>query len=419
MSVNVAIHAAIDPLAAGGAQTSTVSLVRGLKPHTGAVAATLICPPAVESALRDIAAPEFGVHAWAHTFPWYRKSEAEEIAARSIPQRLFEEAKATLKGVRASRDRDRILRGLGAEILHFPYQVTFDSDLPTIYEPWDLQHIVLPDMFTPGERAWRTGLFSRACERASLVVCATHASKRDFVDLLGIRPQKIMVIPRDSRLMQRAPPAEEGNRILARFGVSRGSFLLYPAMTFAHKNHVRLVEAIAILRDRHGLLIPVVCSGRKHAPHWPPIEDALRKWGLEGQIRFVGAVSDLDLAALFDGARAMVFPSRFEGLGLPLLEAMQYRTPIAAANASCIPEVVGDAAVLFDQDDPEAIASALYQVWSDGALRERLVIAGEAQRARNSWDHAAVAYLAAYRFVAGKTPVVGDRERLEAGLSSP
>jgi glycosyltransferase involved in cell wall biosynthesis len=418
VSVNVAIHAAIDPRAAGGAQTSTVSLVRGLKPHVGAVSATLICPPAVEAALKEVAAPEFRVHAWSHTFPWYRKTEAEENASRSLPVRLVEEAKATLKGLRASRDRDRILKGLGAELLHFPYQVTFDSDLPTIYEPWDLQHIVLPDLFTPGERAWRTALFSRACDRASLVVCATHASKNDFIEYLGIAPEKILVIPRDSRLMQSAPAAVEGDRILAGFGVARNGFLLYPAMTFAHKNHVMLIEALAILRDRHGVRAPLVCSGRKHAPHWPPIEMALTKWDLEDQVRFVGAVSDLELAALFDGARAMVFPSRFEGLGLPLLEAMQYRTPITAARASCIPEVVGDAGFFFNQEDPESIADALLQIWQDASLRARLVGAGEVQRARNSWEHAALTYLSAYRLVAGKPAADGDQARLKAGLAT-
>ncbi len=417
MRVSVAIHAAIDPRAAGGAQTSTVSLVRGLKPHAGAVNATLICPRPVEAALREVAGPEFGVHAWNHTFPWYRKSADDEARQRTGPLRLVEEFRLAVRSLRSSRERDGILRRLGAEVLHFPYQVCFDSDLPTIYEPWDLQHLILPDLFTPGERAWRTDLYSRACARASLVVCATRSSKLDFVRLLGLEPSKVLVIPRDSRLMHAPPGEAEAAEALARFGATGGNYILFPAMTFAHKNHVRLLEALALLKARQGLVLPLVCSGRQHAPHWAPIEDALHRWSLADQVKFVGAVSDTELAALYSGARALVFPSRFEGLGLPLLEAMQYGLPISASNASCIPEVVGDAGLLFDPDDPESIAGALALIWEEAALRERLVAAGQRQRARNSWERAALTYLAAYRYVAGQPLQEGDRARLEAGLA--
>jgi len=415
LSINVAIHAAIDPRAAGGAQTSTVSLVRALKAHCADVKATLIGPPAVEVALREVASPEFGVHAWGHTFPWYRKTAEEEARAVAPDPKI--EAKEAAERERLRGQRDATLRDLGAEVLHFPYQVTFDSDLPTIYEPWDVQHLVLPDLFTRGEREWRSALFKRASSRAKLVVVATHASKNDLVSLLGIPTDKIAVIPRDSRLMQ-APPSDAARKTsLGELKVTQ-PFLLYPAMTFAHKNHVKLIDALALLRDRYGIVIPLVCSGRKHAPFWPTVEAALSKHRMESQVNFVGAVSDAQLAALYSSAVAMVFPSRFEGLGLPLLEAMQFDLPIVAATASCIPEVVGQAGLLFDQENPEAIALVLRKVWADEALRADLVQKGRRQRAANSWEQAGRTYLAAYRFCAGREMTNVDRAMLDASLVS-
>lgn len=415
MSVNVAIHAAIDPRAAGGAQTSTVSLVRALKAHSADIKATLIGPPAVETALREVASPEFAVHAWGHTFPWYRKTAEQE--GRAVATDPKAEAREAVEREHLRGQRDATLRSLGAEVLHFPYQVTFDSDLPTIYEPWDVQHLVLPDLFTPGERDWRSALFTRACGRAKLVVVATHASKNDLVSLLGIAAEKIAVIPRDSRLM-RSPASDAARKAaLAELKVAE-PFLLYPAMTFAHKNHVKLIAALALLRDRHGVVIPLVCSGRKHAPFWPTIEAALSKYRMEKQLHFVGAVTDAQLAALYSSATAMAFPSRFEGLGLPLLEAMQFDLPIAAANASCIPEVTGDAALLYDQESAEDIAESLRRIWLDEGIRNDLVQKGRRQRAANSWEQASRTYLAAYRFCAEREMTGEDRARLDASLVS-
>jgi glycosyltransferase involved in cell wall biosynthesis len=415
MTLRIAIHSAINPREAGGAQTSTVSLVRALKAHVSDVHATLIGPPAVEAALREIASPEFNVCAWRHTFPWYRKTVEEE--ARVEVADAGTEARQAAEQEILRVERDATLRGLGAEVLHFPYQVTFDSELPTIYEPWDLQHLVLPDLFTPGERKWRTALFSRACARASLVVVATHASKKDLVSLLGVPAGKIAVIPRDSRRMEIPVSDEARKALLAEMKVSQ-PFVFYPAMTFGHKNHVKLIEALALLRDRKNLVIPLVCSGRKHAPFWPTVEEALVKYQLEKQVHFVGAVTDEQLAALFSSTTALAFPSRFEGLGLPLLEAMQFGVPIAASNTSCIPEVVGDAALLFDQEDPEAIAMALERLWKDEALRHDLSAKALVRRRTNTWDEAAKTFIAVYRHCAGRDVSSEDRSRIERSLAA-
>lgn len=415
MGLHVAINASLDSRAAGGVQTNFVALLRSLKARVGDLSATLLSPPAIADPLRDEVSPHFDVHAWAHTFPWYRKTAEEE--ARAAAPDSGQLAKEERERERLRGERDATLRKLRAEVVHFPHQVVFDTELPSIYEPWDLQHMALPDLFTPGEREWRTALYGRACRRARLVVTATRATKRDLVSMLGIDAGKILVIPRGSREL--APPASDVERLAALTELKvEGRYLFYPAMSFPHKNHIRLLEALAILRDRHGLVVPLVCSGRKHAPFWPTVEAVLAKYRLEPQVSFVGAVTDAQLAALFASATALAFPSRFEGLGLPLLEAMQFGVPIAASNTSCIPEVVGAAALLFDQEAPEAIAAVIRRLWSDEALRRDLSAKALVQRHANTWDDAAQTFIAAYRYCAGRDLSVEDRSRIDSGLAA-
>lgn len=412
MSIHVAINASLDPRQAGGVQTNAVSLFRALKAHAMDLRATLVCPPAIAQPLRDEVVPPFDVLSWTHTFPWYRAGTNETSNVNASVN-----AKLARERDNMREDRDKTLRNTGAELLHFPHQVAFDSELPTIYEPWDLQHLVLPDLFTQGEREWRTALYSRACERAKLVVTATRATKRDLISLLGVPAEKILVIPRSARELSK--PKSEAQRLNALHSLGVATpFLFYPAMSFPHKNHVRLLEALAILRDRYRQNVPLVCSGRQHAPFWPTVQSVVERLKLESQVRFVGAVTDDQLSTLFVSARAMAFPSRFEGLGLPLLEAMQFGVPIAAANASCIPEVVGDAALLFDQEDPEAIAAAIFRLWSDEELRRQLSARALARRSANSWKEAGKIFLSAYRYCADRGVTEEDHRRLTEGLSA-
>ncbi len=414
MSLHVAINASLDPRAAGGVQTNFVSLLRSLKARGGGMRATLLAPPAIVGPLCDEVSPNFDVHGWSHTFPWYRKT-AEDEARMAAPD-AAQLAKEERERERLRMERDTTLRKLRAEVVHFPHQVVFDTELPSIYEPWDLQHIALPDLFTRGEREWRTALYSRACRRARLVVTATRATKRDLVSMLGIDAGKILVIPRGSREL---PNVTEAERMAAQRELKvQGPYLFYPAMSFPHKNHIRLLEALAILRDRHGLIVPLVCSGRKHAPFWPTIEAMLAKHRLENQVSFVGAVTDTQLAALFVGATALAFPSRFEGLGLPLLEAMQFGVPIAASNTSCIPEVLGEAGLLFDQEDPEAIAAVIRLLWNDEALRRDLSAKALVQRRANTWDAAAETFIEAYRYCAGHGLSADEKFRIDSGLAA-
>jgi glycosyltransferase involved in cell wall biosynthesis len=189
-------------------------------------------------------------------------------------------------------------------------------------------------------------------------------------------------------------------------------------MSFPHKNHIRLLEALAILRDRHNLIVPLVGTGRIYKPHWPYIMEKAARFKLLDQVHLFGQVTEEELNAMFALARFMVFPSLFEGLGLPVLEAQQLGVPVLSSTASCIPEVAGDGALYFDPEDPEGIAAAIHRVYEEPELLPSLVERGAANLQRFSWPAAAATFAACYRSAAG-LPLDDEQAALLAAALAP
>jgi glycosyltransferase involved in cell wall biosynthesis len=185
-------------------------------------------------------------------------------------------------------------------------------------------------------------------------------------------------------------------------------------MTFPHKNHMTLLRALAHLRAKKQLRIPLVMTGRPYEPYWPVLERSIVQLGLADQVRVLGSVSELALAALYRAAHAVVFPSSFEGLGLPLLEALKHRTPIIAANATAIPEVVGRAGILFEPFDYLALAETMDRAWREpGWVRQPLEHA-EKQLELFDWGNARRTYMALYRKIMGAGLNADDERLLQA-----
>jgi len=295
---------------------------------------------------------------------------------------------------------DPILRAQGVSIVHFPYAQYFETTLPFIYEPWDLQHCHYPEFFSKKEWAWRDRMYRAGCQRANLIVTATQWVKQDFIAQYHISPNKIAVIPRNSLLTHTPLSPEKEAAAWRQYGIPK-NFIFYPAMTFPHKNHIRLLRALTQLRDESGIILPLVCSGRIYEPHWPKINAEIERLQLQSQVNFLGVVSAELLGSLFKNAQFVIFPSLFEGLGLPILEAMHYGTPILASNATCIPEVVGDAARLFDGHNVEAICEALTEAVKNPDLLMQVSSRGTKQLQRFSWEKAVKTFIACYRSTAG------------------
>lgn len=296
---------------------------------------------------------------------------------------------------------------LNCDMIHFPYQGFTLCALPSIYQPWDLQHRHYPKFFEPMNIAWREVLFRAGCDYSNMVVVASEWIKQDIVHEYGISPSKIRIVPV-------APPtqAETASDII----LTRSQyhlppqFVLYPAVTWPHKNHIRLLEAIATLRDECDLRIHLVCTGAQTPEHFPAIQARIAELQLQDQVQFLGLVPARDLRAIYRLAGFVIFPSLFEGAGMPPLEAWNEGKAVACSNAASLPDVVGDAALLFDPLSVSEIASALRLFSTDAAARKKYAEMGTARLQTFSWGRTARIYRALYRQLTHTPLSEEDRE---------
>jgi glycosyltransferase involved in cell wall biosynthesis len=263
------------------------------------------------------------------------------------------------------------------DVLHFPFSTMIPdvSELPTVTTIHDMQHEALPELFSRGELAYRRFLYARTARRSTAVIAVSEHAAETISTYLGVPRERIHVIYQGVDLERFAPT-----------DATREDFLLYPANPWPHKNHATLFRAHAILRETRPEL-RLVLTGSGHENHdLPP--------GVEVR----GRVPTDELVRLYQTASALVFPSLYEGFGIPILEAMATGCPVAASNTSSIPEVTGDAAVLFDPTSAEAIAAGVEQVLSDPAP---YVARGLARVPLFTWRRSAEAHIAVYRELAG------------------
>ncbi|HEX3561212.1 MAG TPA: glycosyltransferase family 1 protein [Solirubrobacterales bacterium] len=332
--------------------------------------------------------------------------------ARAVSRGLMER----LPGVGLSfavRPSDGTVERARVDVVHFPFQDAFTTDIPSIYQPHDLQHLHLPELFSPWVRARRERVYRTHSNRAAMVVAMTSWGKRDFIANYDLAPEKVTVVPGGSVLREYPPPTDRDiGELRSRLSLPE-SFLLYPAQTWPHKNHLRLLEALASIRDEHGVSIPLVCPG-KQTDHYRQIQEEIGSLGLEPLTRFPGFVSPLELRALYELATGLVFPSLFEGWGLPVCEAFDAGLPVASSTATGLPDVVGDAGLMFDPDDTQGMAAEVLRLWQDGGLRASLRERGRERAALFSFDRTARLFRAHYRRIGQRPLSEEDRILLAA-----
>jgi glycosyltransferase involved in cell wall biosynthesis len=231
-----------------------------------------------------------------------------------------------------------------------------------------------------------------AVRRSDRVIADSQSTREDLVSLLGIAPERIDVVPLGLGTVRRDAPLAEAE-VRARFELGERPVLLSLSAKRPHKNLLALLGALAQLApaDRPMLVIPGYPTA--HERELRARADAL---DLAGDVRFPAWISEQEIEGLWSIARAFVFPSLYEGFGLPVLEAMARGVPVACSNASSLPEVAGEAALLFEPRQESAIAQALRQVLGDEALRARLRALGLARAREFTWERAAHLTLQSY-----------------------
>ena len=288
----------------------------------------------------------------------------------------------------------RLLAQLGAGLYHSPYYLMpYRPGVATLLTVYDLIPMLFPRQTTARARLLFRWAMVLALRTARRVIVISEATRNDLLRHFKVAPERAVTIMPAADPAFRSQPPEAVAAIRARFGLPE-QFVLYLGSNKPHKNLVRLVEAWAA--TARSTTASLVVAGA-----WDPRYDEARRraeaLGLRESTCFVGRVPEADLSGLYTAATAFVFPSLYEGFGLPVIEAMSCGTPVACANASSLPEVAGDAALLFDPLDVSAIASALERLLADAGLRQELARRGLGRAAGFSWTTAAQGHLAIYR----------------------
>jgi glycosyltransferase involved in cell wall biosynthesis len=303
---------------------------------------------------------------------------------------------------------DGTVERAGVEVMHMTLQLGFLTDLPTIYHPHDLQYMHLPQYFSRRRRLATDVYLRTLSRRANMVAVASSWCKQDVIREYGIAEKKIAVIPLAPASSAYAPPtAQDVESVKSQFSLPP-AFAFYPAQTWPHKNHIALLRALALLRDRRGIVVPFVSSGFC-GDFFPKIQAVVRELGLESQAKFLGFVPNLQLQCLYTLSRCVVIPTKFEAASFPLWEAFLAGVPAACSNVTSLPQQAGDAALIFDPENIEQIAEAIEMLWTNESLRAELVRRGRANVAQFSWSTTAKTFRSHYRRLAHRDLTDEDR----------
>lgn len=262
--------------------------------------------------------------------------------------------------------------------------------LPSVGTVHDLSQLHVPQKYDVMRMFYATKVLPRMMRRLTHVISVSQSTRKDLVDYAGVDPERIDVVYNGADLQRYSPQhRQQGKRlVMDKYGIS-APYILYTArLEHPGKNHVNLLKAFARLKQHSGLPHQLVLAG---SPWYgaDAIYAVARDLGIEEYVCFAGFVNDSDLPSLYAGADLFVFPSLFEGFGIPLLEAMASGTPVCASNVSSIPEVVKNAGLLFNPDDIANIAASMLRIIEDSNLRDKLIRRGLRQSSMFSWDDSA------------------------------
>ncbi len=274
-------------------------------------------------------------------------------------------------------------------IIHYPFSVIPPSDfglkIPIVLSVMDIQHEFLPEIFSRSELLKRRSMFGPSIKRADHIVSISHFTAESIIEQYGVDTNKISVVHLAGDITKTPIfPQDLPNE-----------YMYYPAGDWSHKNHIKLFRAIKELK-KTGFTGKLVMTGLRTARK-ELLDKAIQELGLKNDIIDYGQVSYDTVGGIYKKAKIVIFPSLFEGFGLPPLEAMVCGVPIACSNTTSLPEIVGNAAEMFDPEDLQSISKAIDKVWTDSSYRKKLIARGNEQSKKFSWDKTAQQTLAIYR----------------------
>jgi glycosyltransferase involved in cell wall biosynthesis len=289
------------------------------------------------------------------------------------------------------------------DVLHsMSYVQPLLSPVRSVVTMLDLSFLRMPEAFNRWNRIYLATMARVSARRSDRIIAISESTRRDIVHYFGVPAGKVEVIYCGVDAHYRP---EEDASLLERFRRERGlpeRFLLYVGTLEPRKNVERLVEAYSRVRTELGPSHKLVLGGAK-GWLYDRIFARVRQLGLEGEVVFAGYIPDEDLPLWYNLADIFIYPSLYEGFGLPPLEAMACGTPVITSSASSLPEVAGTAALMVDPLDVDDLANAIMRVLGDSALHQQLEAAGPRQAARFRWADAAARTMKVYKDVGRRT----------------
>jgi glycosyltransferase involved in cell wall biosynthesis len=264
------------------------------------------------------------------------------------------------------KSNESILQGLKADLLLCPFTAMpyYEEGVPAVCIVHDLQHKTYPQFFHPNDVEVRNKIFDDACVNASQITAVSEYTRNVAMFHSKLKKDRIRTnyLRMSQRVVAHEASLDDINRILDFLGLIKNKFLLYPANFWAHKNHEMLITAYVIARET-GLPIDIklVCTGHP-TPRMDHLINLVKSLGLEEFIVFPGYVSTDELGVLMTSCAGVIFPSLYEGFGLPVIEAMANNIPVACSNLTALPEIVGSAAITFNPNIPAQISNAMIEI---------------------------------------------------------
>jgi glycosyltransferase involved in cell wall biosynthesis len=303
----------------------------------------------------------------------------------------------------------RACRRWGADLAHVPYFAPpLSPSVPTLVTIHDLIPLLLPAYRGSIQVRLYTRLVARAALRAAMILTDSGASRQDIISHLRVPTDRVRVVHLAADSMYRpVPQGPDRESVRNKYGVPLAYFLYLGG--FDHRKNVDTVLR-AFSRMVAGHKSRITCSEprmvvagrlpREDTPFTPDPRRIVHELGVSERVVFTDWVHEEDKPALYSGARAFLFPSWYEGFGLPPLEAMACGTPVVASDRGSLPEVVGPGGILVSPDDVKGLADVMDSLWGDKALRQKLSARAQRQASRFSWACTAQETLAVYREVA-------------------
>lgn len=257
----------------------------------------------------------------------------------------------------------------------------------TLLTVHDLSFVRVPEAASPRLKAYLDAVVPRSVRRARHILADSQATKDDLIALYDVAPDKITVLLSGVDMRFQPVSSDLSVTIRRKYRLGDRPYLLSVGTVQPRKNYGRLIEALAALRARGHDLALVIVGGRGWLED--PIYATLHATGMQDYVHFTGFADEDDLPALYSGALCCALPSLYEGFGIPVLEAMACGVPVVTSNLSSLPEVAGDAALLIDPYNLDALIDALARLVTDDTLRATLIANGLARARQFTWDASA------------------------------